>query len=325
MVHPMAPTRSSFRRWGEAVRLLLLLCAIWALAVPASAQKRIALSFDDVPRGRGAFFSPDERSKRLIAQLKKAKVKQAAFFLNPGKLGDSDGLGGEARIKAYVRAGHVIANHSYSHPQLTDSTAEAYLADIDQAAAWLKDRKGSRPWFRYPYLNEGRSDKEKRDAIRAGLKARGLRNGYVTIDGCDWNIEALTVKAEADGKPMDMAALRNFYVTTHVEAADFYDQLAVKTIGRSPAHMLLLHETDIAALFIGALVSALRADGWEIVSADIAYADPIGEVQTDVPSHQGTLTELMAWQKGLPAPRWYARNDTKLMTALFNEQVLKEK
>ena len=325
MVRPTGPMHSSFRRWGEAVRLLLLLCAIWALAVPASAQKRIALSFDDVPRGRGAFFSPDERSKRLITQLKKAKVKQAAFFLNPGKLSDPDGLGGEARIKAYVRAGHVIANHSYSHPQLTDSTVEAYLADIDQADAWLKDRKGTRPWFRYPYLNEGRSDKEKRDAVRAGLKARGLRNGYVTVDGCDWHIEALTSKAKADGKPMDMEALRNFYVTTHVEAANFYDQLAVKTTGRSPAHMLLLHETDIAALFIGDLVSALRADGWAIVSADTAYADPIGDVLTDVPSHQGTLTELMAWQKGLPAPRWYARNDTKLMTALFNEQVLKEK
>ena len=51
----------------------------------------------------------------------------------------------------------------------------------------------------------------------------------------------------------------------------------------------------------------------------------IGDVLTDVPSHQGTLTELMAWQKGLPAPRWYVRNDTKLMAALFNEQVLKEK
>lgn len=317
-------TPLSFRPWGDFVRILLLLCALLALAAPAAAQKRIALSFDDVPRGRGAFFTPDERSRRLIAQLKKARVKQAVFFLNPGKLGDPDGAGGEARINAYVRAGHVLANHSYSHPQLTDMDAEAYLADIDQASAWLKGRKGTRPWFRFPYLNEGRDDKVKRDAIRAGLKARGLRNGYVTIDGCDWNIEALTAKARADGKPMDMAALRNFYVTTHVEAADFFDQLAVKTIGRSPAHMLLLHETDIAAMFVGDLVAALRADGWEIVSADTAYADPIGEILTDVPSHQGTLTELMAWQKGLPAPRWYARNDTQLMAALFREQVLKE-
>lgn len=307
------------------MRILLLLCLICALTFPASAHKRIALSFDDIPRGRGAFFSPDERSKRLIKQLKKAKVRQAVFFLNPGKLGDPDGLGGEARISSYVKAGHVLANHSYSHPQLTEVSAEDYLADIDRASVWLKGREGTRPWFRFPYLNEGRDDKVKRDAIRAGLRARDLRNGYVTIDGCDWNIEALTLKAKADGKSMGMAALRDFYVKTHVEAANFYDQLAVKTIGRSPAHVLLLHETDIAALFIGDLVSALRADGWEIVSADEAYADPVGDILTDVPSHQGTLTELMAWQKGLPAPRWYARNDTKLMAAMFDEQVLKEK
>ena len=38
----------------------------------------------------------------------------------------------------------------------------------------------SRSWFRFPYLDEGAGDKEKRDAVRAGLAERGLVNGYVT-------------------------------------------------------------------------------------------------------------------------------------------------
>jgi hypothetical protein len=204
-------------------------------------------------------------------------------------------------------------------------TAETYLADIDKAEAWLKGRQGRRPWFRFPFLNEGRQDKAKRDVVRAGLKARGLQNGYVTVDASDWHMESLAIDAKKAGKVIDMDALRDLYVESHVEAAEFYDRLARQTLGRSPAHVLLLHETDIAALWIDDLVAALRRAGWEIVSADEAFADPINTAMPDVPSANGTLTEALAWEKGLPAPRWYARNDTKLASRLFAERVLKEK
>jgi peptidoglycan/xylan/chitin deacetylase (PgdA/CDA1 family) len=290
----------------------------------AHAEKRIALTFDDAPRRVGAFFTMDERAIKLIAALKRARVRQVAFFVNPGNLDKPEGKGGEDRLLAYVAAGHVIANHSYSHPELTDLSADDYLADIDRAAAWLKGREGFRPWFRFPFLNEGREDKTKRDAVRAGLKARGLRNGYVTAEASDWHMENLTIEAVKAGKALDMVALRDFYVIRHVEAADFADGLAVKTLSRSPAQVMLLHETDIAALFIEDLVAALRKDGWTIITADKAFGDPISKAVPDVPSAQGTLTEALAWQKGLPPPRWYKYNDTALATALFKEKVMKE-
>jgi peptidoglycan/xylan/chitin deacetylase (PgdA/CDA1 family) len=312
-------------RFFLSVLLLTLLgaCSTVDAAEPA-AGKRIALTFDDVPRGPGAFLSQEERTRRLIAALKTARVSQAAFFVNPGFLEDPERTGGEQRIAGYVAAGHVLANHSYSHPQLTAVTAAAYLADIDKAEAWLKGREGRRPWFRFPFLNEGRQDKAKRDAVRAGLKARGLQNGYVTVDASDWHMEQLAIDAKKAGKAIDMDALRDLYVESHVEAAEYYDGLARQTLGRSPAHVLLLHETDLAALFIDDLVAALRRAGWDIVTADAAFADPINAAMPDVPSAQGTLTEALAWEKGLPAPRWYARNDTKLASRLFAERVLKE-
>jgi peptidoglycan/xylan/chitin deacetylase (PgdA/CDA1 family) len=311
-------------RFFLSVLLLTLLGACSTLEAEQAPAKRIALTFDDVPRGPGAFLTQEERTDRLIAALKSARVKQAAFFVNPGFLENPERVGGEERIARYVRAGHVLANHSYSHPALTAVTAEAYLADIDRAAAWLKGREGRRPWFRFPFLNEGREDKAKRDAVRAGLKARGLRNGYVTVDASDWHTEQLALDAKKAGKPIDMDALRDLYVESHIEAAEFYDGLARQTLGRSPAHVLLLHETDLAALWIDDLVEALRRAGWEIVTADEAFADPINALEPDVPSAQGTLTEALAWEKGLPAPRWYGRNDTNLAARLFAERVLKE-
>jgi peptidoglycan-N-acetylglucosamine deacetylase len=307
--------------WLQLFLALSLICASLMFAIPANAQKRIALSFDDVPRMEGAFLTADDRRVKLIAALKRAKVKQAAFFVNPGHLENPDDRKEARRIMDYVRAGHVIANHSFSHGNSSDMSAEDYLADIDKAESWLKGRKGYRPWFRFPFLNEGRNDKVKRDAIRAGLRARGLRNGYVTAESSDWHIENLTIAAKKDQKAIDRNALRNLYVRWHVDAANFYDGLAVKTLGRSPAHVLLLHETDIAALFIEDLVKALRADGWTIVTADQAYADPISTAMPDTPSAQGDLIEALAWEKGLPAPRWYKYNDTDLATKEFNAKV----
>jgi peptidoglycan-N-acetylglucosamine deacetylase len=300
---------------------LLLLVTSWS---GAEAQKRIALSFDDVPRGRGAFFTPEERTKRLIAGLKTAKVKEAAFFVVPGQLGHDDGVGGEKRIAAYVAAGHVIANHSFTHRHLNELTAADYVADIDKAEAWLKGRAGGRPWFRYPFLDEGGDDKAKVAAVRAALKTRGLRNGYATVDGSDWNIESRTADAVKAGKKVDMAALRDLYVETMVQASDFADELSRKTWGRQPAQVILLHETDVAALFIADFVAALRKDGWTIVTADEAYADPIAKLAPIVPSANGTLVELAAWEKGLPKPRWYERNNIDLANRLFDEKVLHE-
>ena len=84
------------------------------------------------------------------------------------------------------------------------------------------------------------------------------------------------------------------------------------------------HETDLAAFWIADLVRALKAHGWTIVSADEAYADPIAKLRPDVPVAQGTLIEALVWERGLPEPRWYPRNDTAVAGRLFAERVLGE-
>jgi peptidoglycan-N-acetylglucosamine deacetylase len=293
------------------------------VTTPVYAQKRIALTFEDVPRGRGAFLTPAERTTKLLSALEAAKAKQAAFFVVPGNLASPDGQGGEERITAYVAAGHVIANHSHTHPSLNATDAKTYLADIDAAERLLKGRAGYRPWFRFPDLHEGGKDKVKRDAVRAGLTARGLRNGYVTADGSDWHLEALTIQAKADGKAIDLDALRKLYVTTQMSGVEYHAELAQLTLDRSPAHVMLLHETDLAALFLPDLITELRRNGWQIITADEAYADPMASVMPDVPFASGTLTGSMAWEKNIKPPLWPIWIGTSTMTFMFNERVIK--
>ena len=302
--------------------VLILLCLVAAPAA-AAAERRIALSFDDVPRAPGAFLTPDQRTAELIAALERAGVEQAAFFVTTGNLDRPFGAGGEARIAAYVAAGHVIANHSHSHLWLHRTSVEDYVADLDRASAWLRGRPGYRPWYRFPFLDEGRHDVARRDALRAALRERGLANGYVTIDTYDWYLEDLVRRAAAEGREIDRGALRDLYVEALVEAARFADARAVEALGRSPAHMLLLHETDLAALFIDDAVAALRADGWEIVSADQAYRDPIAAVEPDTTFLGAGRVAAIAHAAGRPARELVSQwNEEEFLSRRFTERVL---
>lgn len=304
-------------------RLTLFLLAILLGTAPAVAQRRIALTFDDVPRGRGAFFTPEERTERLIAALRSARVRQAAFFITTGNLDRPDGAGGEARIAAYVAAGHVIANHSHSHRWATRTPVADYLADLDRAASWLSGRPGWRPWYRFPFLDEGRDTAERRDALRRGLAQRGLSSGYVTVDSYDWHLESLTSQAVRAGQAVDRDALRQLYIDAIVGAAEFDDRIAVEALGRSPAHVILLHETDLAALFIADAVTELRRRGWEIVSADEAYQDPIAAIEPDSMFLGAGRIAGIANARGRArrelVPQW---NEEDYLTGLFNARVL---
>ena len=311
-------------RIAAAARHLVLVFLLTFAAAPASAQdgKRIALSFDDIPRHAGGFMTPDRRTIALIAGLHEAGVEQAGFFVTTGNLEHDYGQGGEARIRAYAAAGHVIGNHSHSHGWLWNGDVAAYVADLDKAEARLAGKPGKRPWYRFPYLDEGR-DPERRDALRAALAERGLLNAYVTVDNFDWAVDDLARKAVEAGTEIDLAALGALYVETIVQTADFNDAVARETLGRSPAHVLLLHETDLAALFIVDLIEGLRAAGWTIVTMDEAYRDPIAAVEPDTLYLGGGRVAALANVAGRsPQSLVHPRTSEAELARLFEERVI---
>ena len=254
-----------------------LLSAALLVGSASAGEKRIALSFDDAPMGGGPIYSGSDRTPALIDALAEAETGPVAMFITTR--GFNARADGRARVEAYDNAGHLIANHSHTHPWSSQTEEDAFLADLDQASALIADFENLRPWYRFPFLDEGGRGRNvgKRDAYRAALNARGLSNGYVTVDTYDWHLVSVWSRAVRDGKSVNLDAVRDVYVAMVVDAAEHYAAMAEETLGRQPAHVLLLHENDAAAAFIGDAVSALRAAGWEIISPDEAYADPIAE------------------------------------------------
>lgn len=261
-------------------RRIIRFLAFAFLANTCLAEERsIALTFDDATKGDGAFFTGTERTARLIDALSTAGVGEAMFFVTTRNVERVSGNGAE-RIAAYAHAGHTLGNHSHSHQWLHRTPTSEYVADIDLAIDHLQQYENLTNYYRFPFLDEGRS-LEKRNAVRHALAGRGLKNGYVTVDTYDWYIDGLAKKASETGVQFEMDRLRDLYVDVIVSSTEFYDAMAQSVLGRSPRHVLLLHENDMAALFIGDLIAALRERGFQIIAATDAFEDPIADREPD--------------------------------------------
>lgn len=281
-----AASRSGVRQLF--VTALLLLPLLFDIS-PATAGE-IALTFDDAPRPDGRYFSSAQRSQRLLEQLRQAGVQEALFFVTTSHLNHNN----QPQLLAYAAAGHKLANHSHHHRRPDALGPMGFRADLQQADARLRDLPGFLPLFRFPFLDEGKTADGHRDLLQA-LADHGYRNGYVTVDNYDWFLDAQFQEALKAGKSIDYDKLKRIYIDHLWQSIQFYDRVAVQQLGRSPRHVLLLHENDLAALFIADLVRHIRDRGWTIIPASQAYQDPIAEqIPNTVFNGQGRVAALAA-------------------------------
>lgn len=250
------------------MKTICLVGALMFFRVPAFANE-IALSFDDAPRASGHLFSGRERTRRIITVLEKFKI-QTVFFANSNKL-EQDG--GRERLTSYASAGHLIANHTHSHPDLHKIPAGDYLKEIDQGERFLASFATFTKWFRYPFLREG-DTVESRDQIRKHLMTRGYRNGYVTVDNYDYFLDALVQDALAQGKRIDLNKACMMLVDLMWDGVRFYDSVAMNHIGKV-RHVLLMHENDLQAQCLPDLISHLQKKQWKIISPILAFEESL--------------------------------------------------
>jgi hypothetical protein len=133
------------------------------------------------------------------------------------------------------------------------------------------------------------------------LKNLGLSNGYITIDNYDWYLNGLLRKAKQEGKKVNHDNLRSVYLEHIWNSVQFYDSIARQTLGRSPRHILLLHENDLTALFLSDLIRLLKEKGWKIISPAEAYKDPIASYVPDVLFNNQGRVGAIAREKGTAA------------------------
>ncbi|WP_395341666.1 polysaccharide deacetylase family protein [Ningiella sp. W23] len=322
-----------FNRFYNGVLLCIVLVCLPSFSIASSAsddtnptkvhKKEIAFSFDDSPRFARGFMDGPTRAKRLIAELEDHDIGRVVFFSNTFELDDPNGEGMK-RLQSYSDAGHIIANHTHSHANFNETSAQDFIKEIDKADQILRQFDTFKPWFRFPYLREGNT-LQKRDAVRKHLASLGYINGYTTIDTYDWYMESLFQQAIKENPQLDLERVKRFYVETIVDGAEQDYKAALKVLNRSPKHLLLMHETDLAALFTGDLADALRAKGWTIISNEEAYTDDISNYKTPAyyDFNPGRVDEI-ALDRGINI--WPARTSLTQegLNTIFYEMVLED-
>ena len=140
--------------------------------------KTILLTFDDGPHPR--------YTAEILRILDYYRLKAIFFQVgqNLGTLrnGQADVRRNVAVEEAVLRAGHTIANHTYTHPLLPKLNAAQVDDEIDQTQALLvaiAPQGGRAPLFRPPYG-------ARNPLVLAEVADRGLRSVVWNIDSRDW-------------------------------------------------------------------------------------------------------------------------------------------
>jgi peptidoglycan/xylan/chitin deacetylase (PgdA/CDA1 family) len=287
--------RREFLRWVAGLSSLAAVSHAWGKAIVPT----IAFSFDDPSADGAAGLTWHELNEHILAALARHKIQSVLFVC--GKRVDDNS--GRQLVATWDRAGHLIANHSYSHFYFNESVntdsdefkkvaLSEFEADALKNERIIRDRRHFVRLFRYPFFKEGDTI-EKRDGMRSFLQEHGYRIGRATIDASDWAISArLERRAEHSAKG-DFTAYRNFFLDHIWERAQFYDSLSQRVLGRPVRHTLLLHHNLLNALYLNDLIEMFLAKGWNPVDAEWAYRDPVYDRQPQIlPAGEGLIWAL---------------------------------
>ena len=155
----------------------------------------------------------------------------------------------------WVEGGQPLANHTYSHMDLSTNAVDAFMRDValNEPVLMLLGQADEWRWFRYPYLHEGET-LEKRTAVRAALAARGYRIAQVTLDYEDYMWNSAYARCADKRDAASIAWLKRSYLETAAGYLQGNREMAKLVYGRKIDHVLLLHlgafsETILPSLF----------------------------------------------------------------------------
>jgi peptidoglycan/xylan/chitin deacetylase (PgdA/CDA1 family) len=283
--------------------VVLMLCGICV------AQK-LAITMDDLPLN-GSLppgVTRVETTKNVLEILKKRHVPPVYGFINAKRL--EENVDGAEALKLWA-AKEPVGNHTYSHMDLEQNTAEAFEREIEEDEPVLEllnlglpkqETKDNWRWLRYPYLHEG-DTVEKRRAVRAYLKTHGYRIAQVTLDWEDylWNTAYARCAAKNDMK--SIAWLRLSYLSTASEFLDLGREQAKLIYGHEIRYVLLMHLGAFSSTILPDALDLLKKKGFQLVTLEEAESDAAYDSDPDVGLHDaGTLLDQMMQVKGIKDP-----------------------
>jgi peptidoglycan-N-acetylglucosamine deacetylase len=259
-----------------------LIAAALLMSAAAMAEPKIAITVDDLP-AHGVLPAGTTRVEvagRMIAALKAAAIPPTYGLVNASL---SDGEPAAAPVlKLWRDSGHLLGNHTFTHPGLSGKTVAEYEADITRNEPALEATAGASNWhwFRYPFLDEGK-DAAQRTQIRTFLAGRGYKIAAVTLAIDDWDYPAPYARCLAKNDIAAVTKLEAMYLARAEAGLSYSRSLASTLYGRDIPYVLLLHIGAFQAHMMPKLIALYQEKGAGFVSLDAAFTDPYYRAYAD--------------------------------------------
>jgi peptidoglycan-N-acetylglucosamine deacetylase len=247
-------------------------------------QRMVVITVDDLP---GAEFGTDhaignlkelEQINRAIPAALRSHHVPGIGFVNEWKIqvdGQRDARA--ALLQMWLDAGLTLGNHTYSHVDFKTTPLDQFENDTIRgevvtrelmAAAGQKEK-----YFRHPFLNTGPTA-EAKSAFEAFLKERGYRVAPVTADPSDYMFnDILGESIEKNDKELAVKAKREYLAFADTVFA-YEERESRNLFKREIPQILLVHDSELNAQCLDALLSQLEKRGYKFISLDDALADP---------------------------------------------------
>jgi peptidoglycan/xylan/chitin deacetylase (PgdA/CDA1 family) len=291
-------------------RSVLYLAALTAFGQP----RQVAITIDDLPRGG------DSRTARDLASIRAMTVKLLdplggipfIGFVNAGRAQELGEDGLQTILKLWLDRGATLGNHTWSHPDLNDTTVADYEADLLRGEAAVTRALGHRPlYFRHPFLHAGK-DAATRHELEKFLADHGYRIAPVTLDNSDWMFAAVYAPA-LKNDPALAVRVRETYLAYMDSIFAFFEARSKEVVGREFPQTLLIHASQLNADSMPELLAMMRRRGYRFVSLDEALRDEAYRLPNEYYGpggfswiHRWSKTKGMA-PKGEPdEPAWIA-------------------
>ena len=280
------------------MKKILIAVAPFLISMNMFAQKQVAITVDDLPFVMELSLSDAQESTTKFLQTFKKHNVEALAFVNEQFVLDFGTV--DARIEIlnqWVKAGHELGNHTFSHPSFNETSLEDYTEDFIKGEAISKKLNG-KPlrYFRHPYLHTG-NDSTKRFGFDDFLKNRNYEIAPVTVDSYDWYYNKVYTDALKAGNKKLAAEVGEEYVQHTLKCFDYFEKLALEVVGRPVKHIFLCHANRLNADYMEKVLARLKSEKYEFITLeealkDEAYNRPVSiEASRGVWLHRWRLTE----------------------------------
>lgn len=278
--------------------MILLLCCISCISNAGQEnpiKKTIAITIDDLP------FVGEYRNFHLnmiMQTLTKQHVPATGFI-----------IAGEVRpdnwdmLRQLKNAGLSLGNHTLTHANLGQLSAQQYQHEIKESDALLASVLTEPKYFRYPYLSMGTGS--KRNDILCYLAQYHYQVAPITVDSKDFVFNQRLLSVPELKRRDYLKELKPFYLEFIWNQTERAQEHSDYHHNEAQTQILLIHANLLNAYVLPDIIQLYQEHGYQFVTLDKAlksFKDPMycnkkqtSKVAAVIPHQKSDIDSYLAW------------------------------